>query len=553
VSTAGRSVPDRALSAGSGLALRKVSVHASKGRGAQPRQPADLARVSGEKVPVRDKPPEALEAVARARLAGRLRGHQRTRVAECRCTRVAPDVTLVERASIQVDFDGVVSEVGGRLVFRGVKTCGSVHSCPMCAAAILRTRAAEVTQALDRCQRDRTAFCTFTLRHSREMALGALRKLLALSYSELKAGRTGAELKAALGFVGDVRAAEQTYGTENGWHPHLHAVWVFDSPPPVNFRELLVERWRVCVQNAHHRLREVVRYFVHGTGPVAKRRELMGETYKPGAMGTDSQRAFAVKMFGRRYVHEHCSLLEAAMQFGDELLTLGAPDDFLPDHDHGVHAELADDTREVAQYLAKLGLELTGIAKKTSKPGHFTSWDIGRRAADGDPHFVGLWKDHALAMLGARQLTWSRGLRAAVGLVEQRTDEELAAEESLEPTEIERLIGVVPGALWDQRVRHCGQDLVAELLEKYAARDTRSHELVTPRDGERDVTPRPDIASTWWERWREGAAALERGADRLPPPPRKRAVLVQGAGFMQRHADAIEDLREVLWLEHGIS
>ncbi len=525
-------------------ALRKVSVQRAPGGGAPPRNSEEVPQVAEEE--------QALKSVQRARLAGRLREHQRKRVAECRCVRVAPEVTLVERYALHVDGDGVVSEAGGRLVFRGVKTCGSVHSCPMCAAVILRTRAEEVSQALDRCRRDRTAFVTFTMRHAREMALGALRKVQALAYSEMKAGRTGAELKAALGYVGDVKAAEQTWGSENGWHPHLHTVWTFDAPPPANFGALLFERWRTCLENAHRRLREVIRYFVFNRGPVAQRRKDRGEKYTPGDMGTDSQRAFAVKMFGRRYVHKHDSLMAAALWFWRDLKTLGRPRDFLPDDTHGVHAELAETTRELADYLAKLGLELNGIADKTSKPGHFTSWDIARRAAEGEARFIGLWKEHAAAMLGARQLTWSRGLREAVGLEQERSDEELAQDE-LAPTEIERLIGVVPGRLWDQRVRHSGQDVVAELLGAYAKRSTRDHELVTPRDGERDVTLRQDVAPVWWERWRSGAAALARGRDRLPPKPRKASVQgPQGRGYLQRVDDCLNDLREVLWTEHGI-
>jgi hypothetical protein len=360
-----------------------------------------------------------------------------------------------------VDRNGVLSTEFGRLLVQGLKTCGSVHSCPMCAASILAERAAEITTLLRTVPRDRVAFVTFTLRHNRNMALAPLRKLQALAYSELKAGRPGADFRDALGHVGDVKSAEQTWGEANGWHPHFHAAWVFNKTPTEELNSVISNRWHVVVINAHHRLMQALDYFIHGQGPRAARerksctcakcsptgdKSATCDVYSCGGLGTDEQRSYAMRMFGSRYVRKNVPLSEAALWFKRELETLGKPKDFLPDLEHGVWIEpvrdSASDADRVARYLAKLGLELAGIATKTGKNGHFTSWDIAREAATGDARFAELWKEHGRCMLGARQLTWSRGLRAYAGLLPERTDEEIATD-PLAPCEVERLLGVI--------------------------------------------------------------------------------------------------------------
>jgi hypothetical protein len=175
--------------------------------------------------------------------------------------------------------------------------------------------------ALDAVKRDHVAFVTFTLRHNRSMALAPLRKLLALAYSELKAGRPGAALRDALGYVGDIKAAEQTWGERNGWHPHLHAPWMFNRRPSAEeLKTLLSDRWRRVLTNAHHRLTQALDYFISGRGPRAARERKtcscakcspVGEksttcgVYRYGSLGTDNQRDYALRMFGSRYVQKN--------------------------------------------------------------------------------------------------------------------------------------------------------------------------------------------------------------------------------------------------------
>jgi hypothetical protein len=62
--------------------------------------------------------------------------------------------------------------------------------------------------------------------------------------------------------------------------------------------------------------------------------------YRYGSLGTDNQRDYALRMFGSRYVQKNVPLSESALWFKRELATLGTPEDFLPDFDHGVCVEL---------------------------------------------------------------------------------------------------------------------------------------------------------------------------------------------------------------------
>jgi hypothetical protein len=85
------------------------------------------------------------------------------------------------------------------------------------------------------------------------------------------------------------------------------------------------------------------------------------------------------------------------------------------------------------QYVSKWGLEheLTKGHVKKGRNGGYTPFDLlqysmldatmnGRTAAS-------LWQEFGIATKGARQLSWSRGLKKLL-LIEEKTDEELAEE-----------------------------------------------------------------------------------------------------------------------------
>ena len=126
-----------------------------------------------------------------------------------------------------------------------------------------------------------------------------------------------------------------------------------------------------------------------------------------------------------------------------------------PSHERG--ADLRASHR--SDYIAKLGLEVGSIATKAARSkGGRTPWEIAANAAAGDVDERALWVTYTESMHGARQLTWSKGARKALGLPEDDEDEEHAAEPPA------MLVVNVPGEVWDHWSKVPGW--TAELLRR---------------------------------------------------------------------------------------
>lgn len=414
----------------------------------------------------RTKTPESKsQAALRALLAWRLRPHQRARIGQCRTVRTAPTVQLVGRNS----FDG-----SKRLILKGLATCGSVHSCPQCAAPILRTRAHELTEALENWGRERVAICTFTLRHHHGIPLVVLRTLLSRAFGEIFAGKAGQKLRAELGVAGHVRSAEQTYG-DNGWHPHLHVLLFFDAPLADDTRlsEQLFARWTTVVTNVFDRLVSAAKAGI----------KLATETDPEAAAEALSK---VSRLLGSRFSRPTGGRLAAvagsvpdACRFFLRGLSCGLTA-LLPQEGPGVHAEVVRDDAKAAQYLAKMGLELNGILSKDGKPGHYTPWQLANLAANGEQWAQALWREHSAAMMGANQLTWSPGFRARAGLEPERPDCDVA-DDTQQPGDVDVVLADIDGERWDVAARRWRQRLSARLYQQFDAgrmRETeRSYQL----------------------------------------------------------------------------
>lgn len=87
---------------------------------------------------------------------------------------------------------------------------------------------------------------------------------------------------------------------------------------------------------------------------------------------------------------------------------------------------------EDGAYLAKLGLEVVGVAEKSARQGHRSPWEILRDldTPEPSPRDVALWREWEEGQRGARMLTWSRGLRQAAGVAELSDAECVEREEA---------------------------------------------------------------------------------------------------------------------------
>lgn len=235
----------------------------------------------------------------------------------------------------------------------------------MCAPRIMAGRAEEL-QALNEAHREAKGelyLATLTLPHDEGDDLKPLRKQVSRAWSNVTRGAPWKRWRERLGILGTVRALEVTHG-RNGWHPHLHVALY-------------------CAQ----RLDDSVR---------AELCEFLARQW-------------------RRYVTERTP--EGKVYRA-------------PSVEHGVTVQpLAS-----AQYLAKMGLaaELTLAGTKEGRSDHRTPWQILRDLTDAafrkgeTAEDRQLWSEFARSMKGARQLTYSKGLRQRYALPEELSDEALA-------------------------------------------------------------------------------------------------------------------------------
>lgn len=137
----------------------------------------------------------------------------------------------------------------GDASFTGLGTCGSCHSCPVCADGIWRERAANLHHLLRMAVDSQlhVAMLTLTLRHKQADDLATLLGGCAQGWNAVTKSRAWKHLQKEFGIVGVVRRLEVTVGA-NGWHPHLH-ILVFTELDPgelgwLNVRSAAYSAWR---------------------------------------------------------------------------------------------------------------------------------------------------------------------------------------------------------------------------------------------------------------------------------------------------------------------
>lgn len=142
----------------------------------------------------------------------------------------------------------------GGLHYGGVETCGSVWSCPVCAARVAEARRDDVQQVIEAHQGmgGEVYMATFTMRHNRFQRAADLLETVRGTWRKMQQGRAWSDLKVRSGVIGTVRALEVTHG-QNGWHPHLHVLICTRPLRPQEAEALgksLWQRWAVVIGDA---------------------------------------------------------------------------------------------------------------------------------------------------------------------------------------------------------------------------------------------------------------------------------------------------------------
>lgn len=256
-----------------------------------------------------------------------------------------------------------------------VQLCGHIWTCPVCSPRIRQVRAGDVDQAaatwLTRYGAGSVLLLTLTLPHDAgerlDVVLGAVRR----SFSALVAGRAWQEDKRTYQLAHYIRAHDLTVGP-HGWHPHLHILlFARGALDPIQLDALrgrLFTRWGAAVQELDRRAPT----WEHGVTLEAARNR------------TDVT----------RYV---CQVVTDAD---------GA------------------DGPDVAMELAR------GDLKRSRHAEHRTPWqlleDYGANPSERDRR---LWREYEKATRGVKAIRWSNGLRAAVELGEELSDQQIVMEE----------------------------------------------------------------------------------------------------------------------------
>jgi hypothetical protein len=117
--------------------------------------------------------------------------------------------------------------------FSGVRTCGSVWPCPICAAKISERRRSELVDALTQAKAIglHVKLLTLTIPHGLGDDLNTILAGLLKAWNKTSQGLVGQRLRELLGLRGYIRAFEVTYG-KNGFHPHFHVLLFLDQNMP---------------------------------------------------------------------------------------------------------------------------------------------------------------------------------------------------------------------------------------------------------------------------------------------------------------------------------
>lgn len=269
----------------------------------------------------------------------------------------------------------------GKGFFSGLAACGSVWSCPICTAKIQERRREEIKRAFDWAYDKKglqVIMVTLTFPHRSWHSLSDLLSQQADALCRLRRGSPWSRLKESIGYAGLIRSLELTHGV-NGWHPHTHEAWITRKDLDGEaLRARVLERWAAACAAA-------------------------------GLLDLDD--ADQCAHFARHAVH-----IKTECHTSDYLSKQDASQNW------GVDRELA---KSSSKHGKAKGLHPFGLLAK---------------AREGCKKSGALFVDYSLAMLGKRQIFWSRGLKNEVG-IEDIEDAELAVEQREESDllgEIER-------------------------------------------------------------------------------------------------------------------
>jgi hypothetical protein len=207
-----------------------------------------------------------------------------------------------------------------RAYYGNLITCKSIWSCPVCAYGEALVRQERINNLLRDLPKTGAylLFVTFTLQHNYKNSLDETLNLLNKSFKEFQQGSGYKSLQKQLELEGSIRVLEITHSHINGWHPHLHCVFVVDKETTPQFtkqsKELIFNRWESIVKRnggfTNNLAIDVKR--VYSDSPLSRylsklAQELTQGINKKGRNGSRTPFAILADLFNYEYKRPPCS------------------------------------------------------------------------------------------------------------------------------------------------------------------------------------------------------------------------------------------------------
>jgi len=292
--------------------------------------------------------------------------------------------------------------------FRGVQSCGSVWSCPVCASKVANYRADEVKRGsqiyLDRDDKNCLVMVTFTIPHRHGDDLEELYSGFMTSRRLLRQQKplkrkpllVWSELMDGWATHGQIAAIEATYSDRNGWHPHSHDLLMVSrdvTPEEItNYQVRIAEAWLYACKRAK------------------------------------------VEIPNEANFMKHSVQVERMKSVNDYLCKLG-------DLDNEARQQKVEDIKRCINDRWNHADEICRANSKTSRSHKgITPFDMIRliEANPGDDEiyrkYGRLFRQFTRTMFGKRQIFWSKGLKKDLGLLEISNQEIADAHEEVGAT-----------------------------------------------------------------------------------------------------------------------
>jgi len=125
----------------------------------------------------------------------------------------------------------IVKANGGKIMYKGLASCSMIWRCPICSFKILKGRAKEIYGITSRHLRTKktNGFVTITIKHNRKDSLESTLNKVTNSYRKFQNLKFFRKLKKSGIYLGQIKSLELTHTYKNGWHPHLHIIYFWNT------------------------------------------------------------------------------------------------------------------------------------------------------------------------------------------------------------------------------------------------------------------------------------------------------------------------------------